>query len=1352
MSFFRDLLKAVTAAVVIAAIVYTGGAALGISSITAVSFSTYVASAALVAAAGTVVGTILAPKMPSLGEQLRGQLITSRLASDPTRIIYGKTRVGGTVIFVETTGSTNETLFQVVAIAGHEITAVDEILANDESLVLANQGTFFTTTYKNSATALEFAVFTGTDTQPANAILSGTDAATYQFKGIAALVSKVTFNQDVFPQGVPNITAIVRGKKVFDPRNTTTAFSDNAALCIRDYLTDTTFGLGVTSDELDEASFISAANICDQLLELKDTSPVVSEKRYTINGAFSSSFAPGDVIARMLTACGGKLSYSGGRWTLRVAAYSEPTFTITDDILVGGIQLQANLPKRDIFNAIKGTFSDPTVLFQPTSFPAIQSSTFEAEDGEKIFRDVDFPFTTSSATCQRLAKIELLKARQQISIVVTCNLKAFSVQPGDSVYFTFERYGFDEKVFEVISWEFGVVDSDTGPTPTVTLLLRETAPEIYDWLTSEETVIDYAPNTNLPDPFNINAPTDLTITEVNIIVSDGTTQIGLLLQWNAPLSSFVTNYEVEYRRAAGFIDDGLISSVTTSTSSYGLITQATTTTIDFGSIASDPIAADPSFNTVVVTGTQFTIAPIIPNIQYTVRVRAINSLGIRSEYISLARIPQPDITPPSDISNVVATAGFRQIKLSWINPFDPDLDFIEIHRNTSSSLGGAVRIAVTRSSTFNDSGLGINQTFFYFLRPLDRTGNAGNFTSVVSATTLFIDTPDFSAAVNNLFTEAGAFGIEPVAFLPPFGDFDGQIKFDTTDIKLYRWDDANSVWTDDIFSITSGSVNLASFAAGIEPVGIVDTLPSPIGYTGAKILLLTSDNKLYRYNGTDFVNSILASDLSGNLSDTNFPSNLRPIEVVATLPVSGNFEGRTVFLTTDDKIHRFDGASFITSVPTSDLSGEVSGAQISDLQATKLTGQITGTQIQDNAISSPKISAGAIIAGKLAAGSVETDKIAAGAITTNKLAVGAVSAGAIAAGAIEADKIAANAITVGKIAAGAVNATAIAANVITSDKIAAGTIQGDRIAANTITTGILAASGVISTALQITDGIITNAKIVNGAITTAKIGDAQITTAKIGNAQITTAKIGDSISSTNFNGIIAGDNITSNGTAGWAVSKNGDAVFHNIFARGNIQASSVSAVTGTLGALTVNSGGNIKSGQTSFNSGTGFFLGNDAGTPKFSIGNSSGTRMTWDGTTLSIQGQLNVINAGTISIVSSGKESTSTSGDNPRELVKTLSCGLTGTITIRVELKHSGGQSSFTVHRRLVGGSEVQVLTGNTFLVANNTYVVRSGNATTQPGAVFLLRVGNSSLATTTVREFSINGSSSFSGGILFEK
>lgn len=65
-------------------------------------------------------------------------------------------------------------------------------------------------------------------------------------------------------------------------------------------------------------------------------------------------------------------------------------------------------------------------------------------------------------------------------------------------------------------------------------------------------------------------------------------------------------------------------------------------------------------------------------------------------------------------------------------------------------------------------------------------------------------------------------------------------------------------------TINAGRVNTASFAAGIQPVTVVATLPNPVGYTGPRTVFLTTDNKLYRYTGTAWTTEVTSGDLAAN--------------------------------------------------------------------------------------------------------------------------------------------------------------------------------------------------------------------------------------------------------------------------------------------------------------------------------------------------------------------------------------------------------------------------------------------------------------------------------------------------------
>lgn len=171
-----------------------------------------------------------------------------------------------------------------------------------------------------------------------------------------------------------------------------------------------------------------------------------------------------------------------------------------------------------------------------------------------------------------------------------------------------------------------------------------------------------------------------------------------------------------------------------------------------------------------------------------------------------------------------------------------------------------------------------------------------------------------------------------------------------------------------------------------------------------------------------------------------------------------------------------------------------------------------------------------------------------------------------------------------------VEAANLATNAVTSTKIENNAVVAGKIAANAIVAG----DGAIQNAA------ITNALIANLAVDSAKLANLAVVEAKIGDGAVTNAKIGNIIQSSNY----------VPGTSGWIINKDGTAEFSSASFRGGVW-------TGDMG-VTVGAGGSIKGGATAYATGTGFWMGADAGIYKFSLGNASGAHMTWDGSTFTI--------------------------------------------------------------------------------------------------------------------------------------
>ncbi|MDB4352531.1 hypothetical protein OAA60_03760, partial [Porticoccaceae bacterium] len=81
----------------------------------------------------------LTPK-PKFPEALRGYQVNSRGSALDHQIIYGKVRVGGAIVYDESTGTNNKFLHRIIAVSGHEVESFDRLYINDSYVDVANIG------------------------------------------------------------------------------------------------------------------------------------------------------------------------------------------------------------------------------------------------------------------------------------------------------------------------------------------------------------------------------------------------------------------------------------------------------------------------------------------------------------------------------------------------------------------------------------------------------------------------------------------------------------------------------------------------------------------------------------------------------------------------------------------------------------------------------------------------------------------------------------------------------------------------------------------------------------------------------------------------------------------------------------------------------------------------------------------------------------------------------------------------------------------------------------------------------------------------------------------------------------
>lgn len=636
------------------------------------------------------------PSSPSFDGSGLQNTQTIRESAAPRQIIYGEVRTGGVLVFAQTSGVKNEYLNLVIALASHEVEAIGDIYFNDEVIPLSGNaatGTYagYASIYKHLGSSTQTV-----DTNLQAAVGSGTWSNDHRLRGIAYIYVQLKFDADKWPGGIPAISAIVQGRKVLDTRTSTTAYSTNWALCVRDYLTLAGVGLGAAAGEIDISECNAAANISDENVTLN---PSGTEKRYAVNGVIDTSQTPGEVLLKMTSAGAGLVLYVGGKWVIRAGAYQTPTITFDENDFRGGISIRTKTSLREIFNGVKGLYVSADNQYQPTDFPAVSDATYVSEDGEEIWRDIELPFTTSNATAQRLAKIELLRGRQQYLVTAPMKLTAIQCQVGDVIQLTNARFGWSAKPFEVVEFSFAIEESGDAPALGVDLVLRETASSVWSWASGEETQVDPAPDTTLFDPLSTETLTGLSLSTQNFIQADGTVSPRIQASWTLPGSQYILAggyVHLEYKKSAD-----------------------STWIVWSASIRGD---ANLDYITDVEAG-----------VSYDVRARFENVNQVKGAYGTQTGFTvSTDTTAPATPSSVVLTSTLESLTLDWADNSEDDLAFYEIYRNTSNNSGSATKIAQALASRFVDTLPSGTTTYYYWIKAVDRTGNASGFSSVVS--------------------------------------------------------------------------------------------------------------------------------------------------------------------------------------------------------------------------------------------------------------------------------------------------------------------------------------------------------------------------------------------------------------------------------------------------------------------------------------------------------------------------------------------------------------------------------------------------------------------------------------------
>lgn len=543
-----------------------------------------------------------------------GTTVALRQAAAPQTIVYGRSRVGGVIVYTSLTRGSNKLLHLVIVHASHAVQAISALYLDGKQVIIGSNGTADSNDHYDASGnkynwqgKVYWETRLGTPDQGPLSFLTQEDPnwpLTATLAGHACSYIRLTYDAQVFPSGIPGIRVDVVGKNdIYDPRTETRGYTENWALCMADVLCDTNYGLQCTyATEIDEAQLIAAANVCDESVALANGG---SEPRYTVNGTFTTDAAPGDILSNLITAAAGRITYVAGVWKIYPAYWQGPSLSLSDADLLGPIKWVPKRKYRDLYNAVKGTFVCPTYPYvsagpglalnqkidgifdgqwkqtdmppyaQDTQHGYASDANYASDGATRLWLDTRFPFTISVAAAQRLAKILLLRNRQQGTGTIACRLSAYQAKALDVIQFSHPHWSWAGKLLEVSNCRFNLQQEEGKPPAlSIELDLQETDPSVYAWSASEELSIEDNPAPQLPNMGEVDTVGNLVLhsgPDTVLSTADGIQRSRLLVTWNSPDDGFVVHggsIQLQYQPAGASIWNSVMTMPGDATSAY----------------------------------------------------------------------------------------------------------------------------------------------------------------------------------------------------------------------------------------------------------------------------------------------------------------------------------------------------------------------------------------------------------------------------------------------------------------------------------------------------------------------------------------------------------------------------------------------------------------------------------------------------------------------------------------------------------------------------------------------------------------------------------------------------------------
>ena len=687
---------------------------------------------------------ILRPKVPeiedfgtnSFDDFEKGILVNKQSNDANIPVIFGERLTGGVRVFMETSGTDNTYLYMAIVMSEGEINDITSIKIDDKTVTWSGDladntqrtvGSGDSNFYKDSASLITVEPHYGTDGQSASSLLSTLSSwgSNHKLSGLCYLALRFKWNQDAFT-GIPKVQAKIQGKKVVAYNSSlvaqTSAYSTNPAWCLLDYLTNERYGKGIAISEINLQSFYDASQVC--VTQVTPYSGGSDINIFDTNTALDTSQKIIDNVRELLKGCRGYLPYTQGKYSLIIETTGSASITLTEDDIIGGYNL--SIPtKNERYNRVIVGFVDPARNFQVNEiqYPAIDDSGYATADKHATMKTADggfllegrfnFKTITSQYQAEEMAEVILRRSREALTLGINVSFDAYDLAIADIVNITHSSLGFSAKPFRVMGITF-------NEDFTIGLSLVEYQASHYTWATKVQATS--TPTTNLPNPYTIQPPSAVTLDDTLVEYNDGTVIVALDVTIGASPDSFVDYYQVEYKLSTD--------------SNYIIYAQG--------------------------SGLIHRVLNVIDQKIYDVRVKAVNSMGVSSTYVTAQRTIVGAIEPPSDVEDFACNILGQEAHLSWTQISDLDLAYYQIRYSSLTDGTGDWANSVSLVEKVSRPATSINvpaRVGTYLIKAVDKLGNfSSNATGIISnvtsiqnfnAITSVSEHPDFDGTLTN---------------------------------------------------------------------------------------------------------------------------------------------------------------------------------------------------------------------------------------------------------------------------------------------------------------------------------------------------------------------------------------------------------------------------------------------------------------------------------------------------------------------------------------------------------------------------------------------------------------------------